>query len=132
MRRKLFGVFLVDEGIITPRQLSIALYTQERLRERRIGEVLVELGCLDPASLARVAAEQHARLLGEDGSRPLPFGQQLVEDGLVTRAELRRGLDMQERYRAMRIGDVLFALGFVSRDVLEEAIRMQLEMLSVA
>ncbi len=132
MRRKPFGAFLVDEGFITPRQLSIALFTQDRLHDRRIGEILVDQGCLAASALARVIAEQHARLASEDGTRPLPFGRQLLEEGLVTESELRRALKMQERYRAMRLGDVLVELGFLSREAIETAARMQLDILSVA
>ncbi len=43
--------WLIEERLITPVQIQIALWRQEQYRRRRIGEILVELGLLSQAQL---------------------------------------------------------------------------------
>jgi hypothetical protein len=43
--------WLIEERLITPVQIQIALWRQEQYRQRRIGEILVELGLLSQARL---------------------------------------------------------------------------------
>ena len=49
----------------------------------------------------------------EDGLKELPFGEFMVERGLVDRAQLFRALQMQDRYPAVRVGECAAALGYV-------------------
>ena len=49
----------------------------------------------------------------EDGLKELPFGEFMVERGLVDRAQLFRALQMQDRYPGVRVGECAAALGYV-------------------
>jgi len=62
-------------------------------RERRIGEILVDLGQLSPREVDEALKAQQA----EDGRRPL--GDILVERGWVDQGALSRALLIQDRCR---------------------------------
>jgi hypothetical protein len=49
----------------------------------------------------------------EDGLKEIPFGEFMVERGLVTRSQLFRALQMQDRYPGVRVGECAAALGYV-------------------
>ncbi|KAB2898174.1 MAG: hypothetical protein F9K40_11745 [Kofleriaceae bacterium] len=49
----------------------------------------------------------------EDGLKEIPFGEFMVERGLVDRVQLFRALQMQDRYPGVRIGECAAALGYV-------------------
>lgn len=132
MMRKLFGEFLVDEGFIADWQLSAGLRMQERLRKRRLGEILVDLGRLHPDALACVVADQLAQVARGDGQRAEPIGQRLVDEGLVSELDVVYALEIQGGYRDVRIGEVLVELGFMTPEQLDCAIRLKLDELSAA
>jgi hypothetical protein len=123
MHKRLFGAFLVAEGYVTDANLALALEHQRRLRQARIGDILVALGAIPRAVLERAVLEQ----LDVDGGRRAPLGEFLVGEGLLRQADLDRALVQQERDRAKRIGEVLLDLGFLDADALAQAVRTQLE-----
>lgn len=49
----------------------------------------------------------------EDGLKEVPFGEFMVEQGLVDRAQLFRALQMQDKYPGVRVGECAAALGYV-------------------
>lgn len=49
----------------------------------------------------------------EDGLKEIPFGEFMVEQGLVDRVQLFRALQMQDKYPGVRIGECAAALGYV-------------------
>jgi hypothetical protein len=49
----------------------------------------------------------------EDGLKEVPFGEFMVERGLVNRAQLFRALQMQDKYPGVRVGECAAALGYV-------------------
>jgi len=57
---RLLGMILVDSGLVTLTQLGEARRRQMQETERRIGEILVEMGHLSPEALARALAIQEA------------------------------------------------------------------------
>lgn len=57
-------MILVDSGYVTLVQLNEARRRQMQETERRIGEILVEMGHLAPAALARALAVQEAEARG--------------------------------------------------------------------
>jgi hypothetical protein len=126
MHRRLFGAFLVGEGYVTEGQLQLALEHQVRLRQSRLGDILVAQGAVPRSVLERAALEQ----LNASGRR-LRIGEFLVAEGHVTQADLDRALAQQERDRAKRVGEILVELGFLSRAALEDAVRLQLDAHSV-
>jgi hypothetical protein len=56
-----------------------------------------------------------------DGLKMIPFGEFLVEHGLISRAQLFRALQMQDRHPAVRIGECVAALGYVQISEIERA-----------
>jgi hypothetical protein len=61
---RLLGTILTDSGLVTLTQLGEARRRQMMETERRIGEILVEMGHLAPEALARALAIQEAESRG--------------------------------------------------------------------
>jgi hypothetical protein len=122
MSRQLFGAFLVAEGLITEEQLQIALRHQARLRQTRIGDLLVTLGAISRDTLERAVRAQ----LEESGARRR-IGDYLVDEELVRREDIDRALARQADDRGKRLGELLVELGFLRRQDLDRAIAAQLE-----
>jgi hypothetical protein len=131
------GALLVDKGLLTESQLDAALAEQRR-SGRLVGQILVESGALSPLSLARALSEQHGVELqtvagGEQrastGQAPAvwrPLGKLLVEQGYLTKAELRQALAKQLESRGRRLlGEILVAEGFLSGIELARALTKQ-------
>ena len=57
---RLLGMILVDSGDVTLSQLNEARRRQMQETERRVGELLIEMGYLTPVALARALAIQEA------------------------------------------------------------------------
>jgi type II secretory ATPase GspE/PulE/Tfp pilus assembly ATPase PilB-like protein len=53
------GALLIREGLVSDAQLETALAQQRLSASRRLGEILVDRGILDPADIARLVAEQY-------------------------------------------------------------------------
>lgn len=130
--RRRIGEFLVDEGFAKPIQIQLALARQRRLRNMRIGEILVELGVLTEQQLARGVQQQLARLHKHDGSPRLRFGEFLVEEGYITDTDVHRALRYQRRLRAMHLGDILVDMGVLDTVTLERALASQLQQLAAS
>lgn len=57
----------------------------------------------------------------EDGLREIPFGEYLVEAGMVDRFQLFRAMQMQDRHPGVRIGECVAALGYMQISDVERA-----------
>ncbi len=132
MQFKQFGSYLVEEGYIGENELSHASFVQRRLRAKRIGEVLVEMGALSAATLDSVFVTQMNAKAQIEGHRSLRFGEFLVSEGLLGQAVLNAGLARQRAMRSKRLGEILVELGYMRFTDLERAIRAQLDSLAVA
>lgn len=55
----------------------------------------------------------------EDGLKEMSFGEYLVERRALTRYQLFRALQMQDRNPGVRIGECIAALGFLEYDAIE-------------
>src|SRR5919204_6434879 len=90
------GALLVEEQLLTPTELELALDEQRRTG-RLLGQIVVDRGYISAFSLARVLSAQHGVDLREP-ERPepqphlaevpstwRPLGQVLLEQGLVTK-----------------------------------------------
>jgi hypothetical protein len=128
------GALLVDKGLLTGPQVEAALAEQRR-SGRLVGQILVESGSLSAFSLARALTEQHGVELQGDGDLGgtsrlraawRPLGKLLVEDGYVTKAELRKALRTQRESGGRRLlGEVLISEGFLSGVTLARALAEQ-------
>lgn len=90
--RKQIGQMLIEKGLITEAQLQQALETQEQTAQL-IGEVLVDLGFVEPRQLYEILAEQLR----------VPFFD-LENQDIDSGVALLLGRDLAERYRAIPVG----------------------------
>ncbi|HEY4393598.1 MAG TPA: hypothetical protein VGP64_06030 [Polyangia bacterium] len=119
----MFGAFLVAEGYVTEAQLSLALEYQRRLRQARLGDILVAQGAIPREMLERAALDQ----MDVAGGHRLRLGEFLVGEGLLREADVARALAQQERDRGKRLGELLLELGFLTTQALAQAVRAQIE-----
>lgn len=66
-----------------------------------------------------------------DGLKEIPFGEFLVEHGLITRYQLFRAMQMQDRHAGVRIGECVAALGFLQISEIERAFERFLKLPTV-
>ena len=55
----------------------------------------------------------------EDGLKEITFGEYLVEQGVLTRFQLFRALQMQDRLPGVRLGECAAALGYAPINAIE-------------
>jgi hypothetical protein len=128
------GELLIKKGLLTEQELDAAL-TEQRRSGRLIGQILVHSGALSAFALAQALTEQHGVELQTEADldakpRPQtawrPLGRLLVEEGYVTKAELRKALRTQRESSGRRLlGEILVAEGFLSGISLARALAEQ-------
>ena len=128
------GTLLVEKGLLTERELDDAL-TEQKRSGRLVGQILVHSGALSPFALAQALTEQHGVELQTEAdlganARPQaawrPLGRLLVDEGYVTKAELRKALRVQRESSGRRLlGEILVAEGFLSGIALARALAEQ-------
>jgi hypothetical protein len=121
------GQLLIAAGMLGRATLDTAL-DRQRLRNRRLGELLVEMGVLDAPDLNAVLVLQDdlrggraGELAGLIGGR---LGIILLCSATITRAQLDRAIEEHEG-SGMMLGQVLVAHGAISRAQLEHALDCQ-------
>jgi len=57
----------------------------------------------------------------QDGLAVMPFGEYLVETKLISRFQLFRALQLQDRHPGVKIGECVAALGFMQISEVERA-----------
>ena len=69
----------------------------------------------------------------QDGLKELNFGEFLIEERVINRAQLFRALQMQDQHPGVRIGEAVAALGFAPTFEVEKLYRrfMQLHVVTV-
>jgi hypothetical protein len=134
------GDLLVDQGLLTPTELEVALAEQAKTG-RLLGQIVVDHGYLTPFSLARVLSEQHGvelrpTAVEDEPPAPLatdessetpawrPLGRVLVDSGYLTQGELDKALEIQ-RERGGRLGEILIARGSMTGQSLARALAEQ-------
>jgi len=134
------GTLLVDQGLLTPAELELALAEQARTG-RLLGQIMVDHSYVSAFSLARVLSEQHGvelrPTLVSDETPPAapaqepaettawrPLGRVLVESGFLTKTELENALEVQ-RERGGRLGEILVARGSMTGQALGRALAEQ-------
>jgi hypothetical protein len=133
------GDLLVDQGLLTPTELELALADQAKTG-RLLGQIVVDHGYVTAFSLARVLSEQHGvelrpaavddvptvRVDEESSETPAwrPLGRVLVDSGYLAKEELDKALEIQ-RDRGGRLGEILIARGSMTGQSLARAIAEQ-------
>jgi len=115
------GKLLVDEELLTPTELERAL-VEQRESGRLLGQILVEHGAMSGVELAQALARQHGVEVEADGTaepvvttRPAarwkrpwrPLGAVLVDNGLVSQADLEDALAEKRAHQDRRLGEIL-------------------------
>jgi hypothetical protein len=127
------GTLLVDEGLLTPTELELALDEQRRTG-RLLGQIVVDRGFLSAFSLARVLSAQHGLELrrAEPETQPRlapvpttwrPLGRLLVDLRLITEPELEEALLAQKDNR--RLGEILVERRLISASELARVLSEQ-------
>ena len=86
MNGKKLGELLLEEDVLTKRQLQKALDLQESGDKRKIGEILIELGFLTIEDMTEVMMHQasHAQDEVQKGKRDLVLQQQIFKSKIKT------------------------------------------------
>jgi len=87
-------------------------------------------GCLsvtDRSNFGYVYFEGGRVIYAQVLNRPDRLGELLVRNGVVTRDDLQRAIDVQARHRGSRLGELLVREGALTRGELHQFIRLQIE-----
>ncbi|PKL75682.1 MAG: hypothetical protein CVV27_14115 [Candidatus Melainabacteria bacterium HGW-Melainabacteria-1] len=110
---------LLEKGLITPEQLTVALQYQCRLpkgQEQSLAEVLV--------SLEYLSEDQLKAALGEKPPAEDVLVQMLIKDGMIEPNQLAEALRTREdRHEDKRMGTMLLEMGYTTREVIETALK---------
>jgi len=134
------GDLLVSQGLLTERELELALAEQTK-SGRLLGQIVVDHGYVTAFSLARVLSEQHGvelrpadvedepptPIAAYEPSEPpafRPLGRVLVDCGYLAQDELDKALEIQ-RERGGRLGEILIARGSMTGQSLARALAEQ-------
>jgi hypothetical protein len=137
------GKLLVDEELLTPTELERAL-AKQRASGRLLGQILVEQGSMTGVDLARALARQHGVEVQATGDaeavpelrtdearfvrwrRPWrPLGAVLVDNGLVSQADLADALEEKREHQDRRLGEILVRRGHLTAAGLAQGLAEQ-------
>ena len=125
------GELLVRAGRLTREQLEAALVAQ-RDAGLRLGELLVKKGWLsEPELRALLAFQKRLGKVGADRAGPLQLGNLLVASGAISAEQLQFAL-VHHRQSNQRLGDALVRSGFATEHQVEQGLRLQRTLLTVA
>lgn len=127
------GAYLVERGMITPRQLEVALMEQRSSQTwgKRVplGDILIRRGFLRPQDLARALVLQQRDRHRAGGWRPQRLGEYLVVGKLLLPEQLAVALAEQARLRQrgqyVVLGELLVRCGFLKLETLERVLDRQ-------
>jgi hypothetical protein len=130
------GEYLVEQGVITSKQLETALEEQRHFWKKfqgvraPLGNILINNGILTPEALATaLVIQQRDKLQGRNRQSPQFIGEYLVARGIITSEQLEAVLAEQIRLRqrgtSLLIGELLIHAGYVTREVLEKVLEQQ-------
>jgi type II secretory ATPase GspE/PulE/Tfp pilus assembly ATPase PilB-like protein len=116
---RLIGEILQEEGLVTNDNMADALKAQEEIRNRRMGEVLVES--------TDITHEEIENTLEENSGKPeIPLnariGDILVEAGLVTREQVEKAYESQLAGKKLKVGEILISQGLITEEQLLTAL----------
>ncbi|MHB8707433.1 MAG: GspE/PulE family protein [Desulfuromonadales bacterium] len=113
------GEVLQENGLVEPAAVDAALTEQKRLREKRVGEILVEQTNIPGMVVEHVIGNAQKNLRKHGRIR---VGDILIEAGLVTRQQVDEALSTQSSGKRKRIGSILVERGLISEEQLLSAL----------
>ena len=117
-QKRLLGRLLLDEQKITADQLQTAVQTQEKMRNKKIGMIMVERTMINQTQLDESLQKQK--------EKNIKLGEILIEAGYITRDQLEVALRIQKEYRNKRIGQILVELKYLAPNDICLAVATQL------
>lgn len=128
------GTYLIKRGLITARQLEVALMEQRGGqtwgKRMPLGDILIRRGILTPQDLAAALMMQlRDRLRAGSGKRPERLGEYLIMGKQVSLEQLAAALAEQARLRQrgqyIVLGELLLRRGYLKIDSLERVLDRQ-------
>ncbi len=113
------GAVLSSQGLLEKSALDEALAEQQKLRSRRVGEILAE-----QTEVPQIVVEQAINNATRYGSKKnhARVGDILIEAGLVTTQQVEKALQAQASGKRKRIGLILIDQGLITEDQLLSAL----------
>jgi type II secretory ATPase GspE/PulE/Tfp pilus assembly ATPase PilB-like protein len=118
-QEKHIGNILSDAGVVSKEDVGEALNIQEKLRNRKVGEILVETANVKQESIEKTMLDKVS-----EGKIPphVHIGDILVSAGLVTREQVNHALEIQKNSKGKKIGDILIEHGLITEGQLLDAL----------
>ena len=134
----LFGKIALTEKFCTQKQIDECTRLQLQLQSPhqpapRLGDLLVEKGCLTPDQHAKILEIQQQNLdlvdpLVKKRKESVLFGKLAIKVGLVTADEVNQCLRLQAEPNEMRsLGEILVAKGFLTAVQVKDILNKQLK-----
>ncbi|MEA3358820.1 MAG: ATPase, T2SS/T4P/T4SS family [Thermodesulfobacteriota bacterium] len=115
---KKIGHTLIQEGLITKKQLELGLKKQNALRGKRLGEIFIRDGMATPSDISKALKTQESQAEQK-------LGVILTASGIISSRELSQALDKQKKDRNKRIGEILIEMEVIDSEVLALALALQ-------
>ena len=118
-QKVLLGTILQQAGLVTAKQVEQALKQQTRNRDRKIGEILVDRGRINPQTVD-FFAEQWFKLAREKPKQPI--GQYLKQAALLNESQIQAILREQQQTE-QKFGEMAIAKGWIERKTINFFLR---------
>jgi type II secretory ATPase GspE/PulE/Tfp pilus assembly ATPase PilB-like protein len=116
---RLIGEILQEDGVVTNDNLVDALKTQEEIRNRQMGEVLVESTDITQEAIEKTLEDISGKPEIPPNAR---IGDILVEAGLVTREQVEKAYESQIAGKKLKVGEILIIQGLITEEQLLSAL----------
>lgn len=116
---------LAEEGVIAEKDVQKMLVVQEKLRSRKVGEIIAEEQGM---SLAKLEETIQEAVKNAPPSKKLRVGDLLTEVGLVTREQVEAALETQTEGKKKRVGELLIDNGLITEEQLLAALSAKFRM----
>jgi type II secretory ATPase GspE/PulE/Tfp pilus assembly ATPase PilB-like protein len=118
-QKRQVGKILSDAGAVSDSSIKEALNIQQKLRSRKVGEIIAETANLKQENIEKTLQDSINK---GDIPRNARVGDILVSAGLVTREQVELALANQKEGKGKKIGTLLIELGFISEEQLLQAL----------
>jgi type II secretory ATPase GspE/PulE/Tfp pilus assembly ATPase PilB-like protein len=118
-QEKHIGNILSDAGVVSKEDVGEALNIQQKLHNRKVGEILAETTNVKQESIDKTMQDK-----ASDGKIPphVRIGDILISAGLVTREQVNHALEIQKNSKGKKIGDILIENGLITEEQLLDAL----------
>lgn len=135
--KRLFGMIALSMGMINKEQLDECLEAQrESKKQQQLGDIMLERGKMTEKQVSEVLSIQEkmgdfTRLQTSESKGRKLLGEILVECAYIDEGTLKHALKRQEILRqtgiSPRLGELLLAVGKLTREQLRKALTIQTE-----